>query len=151
MLSSLAGKFETNMSTDKITEFIRSQLDDLKPWTVTSITLTGSGSSQVTYSGGSQKLSVLILDEDSIEEAKQKIDLVMQGETLESSYSEVTNPRDTTKGTAKKTSTNTTTTKKNDTTNTQEQPVENKVEDEKENEQENENNNVDIYGNKINN
>ena len=151
LLSSLAGKFETNMPTDKITEFIKNQLDNLTSWNVTSITLTGSGSSQVTYSGGSQKLSVLILDEDSIEEAKQKIDLVMQGETLESSYGEVTNPRDTTKGTAKTTTTNTTTKKNDNTTNTQEQPVENKVDNEKENEEENENNNVDIYGNEIDN
>ncbi len=146
LLSSLAGKFETNMPTDKITEFIKNQLDNLTSWNVTSITLTGSGSSQVTYSGGSQKLSVLILDEDSIEEAKQKIDLVMQGETLESSYGEVINPRDTTKGTAKQTTTNTTTKKNDNTTNTQEQQVENKVDNEKEN-----NNNVDIYGNKISN
>ncbi len=129
LLSSLAGKFETNMPTEKMTEFIRNQLDDLTAWTVTSITLTGNTSSQITYSGGSQRLSVLILDENSILEAKNKIDLVMQGEKLESSYGTVTNPRDTTKGTAKTTNSNKNTNKKKDTPTVTE-PVDNNVDTE---------------------
>ncbi len=119
LLSSLAGEFETNMPTEKMTEFIKMQLDNPVSWNVTSITLNGSGSSQYTYSGGNQKLSVIILDEESVQEAQQKIDLVMQGEMLESSYGEVTNPRDTTQGASKPTTTtNTSSSNKTETNDT---------------------------------
>lgn len=128
LLNSLAGEFETNMPTDKMMEFIKKQLDNPKPWNITSVTLDGKTSSQYTYSGGNQKLSVLMLDEEIIEEVKNKIDLVMQGEVLESSYGEVTNPRNTTQGVSKPViPTNT-----NDTSSTKEKEEKLKEEEKKE-------------------
>ena len=128
LLNSLAGEFETNMPTEKMMEFIKKQLDKPKSWNITSITLDGNTSSQYTYSGGNQKLSVLILDEEIIEEVKTKIALVMQGEILESSYGEVTNPRNTTQGVSKPvTQTNT-----NDTSSNKEEEVKQKEEEKEE-------------------
>ena len=164
LLNSLAGEFETNMPTDKMMEFIKMQLESLSSWNITSITLDGNGSSQYTYSGGNQKLSVLVLDEETVTEAQEKIDLVMQGEVLESSYGEVTNPRDTTQGASKPaTTTNTNnntkeeTEKEEDTTTKNEEKE--KVVDEEDNEEEDTNINeeesddteVDIYTEKNNN
>ncbi len=91
LLNKLSSKFQTNMPTEKITDLIKYQIASNPEWTITSIHLTGSGSMQYTYSYSSGKLSVVILDEDSIQSAKDKIKQVESGTTFDSSYEEVTN------------------------------------------------------------
>ena len=86
LLSSLEGSFQTNMSTDKMTDIIKKQIDEMKPWNVTSISLDGEGSSELTYSYPHQELYVMIPDEETIENAKNKIKEVEDGVILESSY-----------------------------------------------------------------
>lgn len=46
-------------------------------WNIISNTLTGTGSYNVTYSCGSQKLYVMIPNNENVEDAKQKIKLIM--------------------------------------------------------------------------
>lgn len=92
LLNSLNGKFQTNMTSDEILKFIKFQLNQNPTWNVTAITLNGIGSSEYTYSCGSQKLSVLIPDESTISNAKALIKDVFDGKTLQSSYGEVENP-----------------------------------------------------------
>ena len=90
ILSSLEGSFQTNMSTDKMTDIIKKQIDEMAKWNVTSISLEGYDDSAYTYSGGSMPLYVMVPYEDSIEEAKEKIKEVKEGKILESSYIENT-------------------------------------------------------------
>ena len=103
LLSSLEGTFQTNMSTDKITDIIKKQLDNMASWNVTSISLDGSNGSEYTYSYSWQLLYVMIPDETTIENAKEKIQKVTNGETLEATYIEntgsVNNPTKTTQQT----------------------------------------------------
>ncbi len=151
ILNSLSGKFETNMSSDNIIELVRSQLDKGKSWNITSITLRGTGSSQYTYSCGNQKLSVVLPNEESLAEAKNKIKAVLNGDVLESSYGEVTNPRDTTQVVTNKPSNNNVQNNNvnNDTKKDEPKKDENKTTDnnktnvkDKEDENKNTNNNV---------
>lgn len=90
LLNALNGKFQTSLSSDEILELIKFQLKDNPSWNVTSITLSGVGSSEYTYSAGNQKLSVLILDDFTISNAKALIKDVFNGKKLENSYDKVT-------------------------------------------------------------
>lgn len=90
ILNSLEGTFQTNMPTEKITEIMKKQIDEMKPWNVTSISLDGSNGSEYTYSMPGQLLYVMIPDESTIENAKQKIKEVTDGTVLETSYGENT-------------------------------------------------------------
>lgn len=92
ILNSLSGKFQTSMSSEEILELVKFQLSKNPKWNVTSITLNGVGSSEYTYSAGNQKLSVLIPDTSTIENAKSLIKDVFNGKKLDSSYGEVKSP-----------------------------------------------------------
>jgi hypothetical protein len=78
------------MPMDKITDLIKKQINDMPKWIVTSISLDGYDARRYTYSGGGSQLYVMIPNEESIEEAKQKINDVLEGTILESSYTENT-------------------------------------------------------------
>lgn len=87
LLSAIDGKYQTNMNPKKITSLIKMQLNDMSPWNVTSYSLTGSDSSNYTYTYN-QLLYVMEPDIDSINEAKELINKVLSSESLESSYGE---------------------------------------------------------------
>lgn len=86
LLSSINGKYQTNMSMKKITSLVKMQLNDMSPWNVTSINLSGYDSRNYTYTYY-QMLYVMEPDEESVKEAVDAIDKVIEGEVLESSYS----------------------------------------------------------------
>lgn len=73
LLKSLDGSFETDMSYNQITSFVKNELSDLKKYEVETYNLDGTGSSESTYSMGSQKLYVMIPDENTVNTAREKI------------------------------------------------------------------------------
>ncbi len=74
ILDIAADSFETSLSRDDITSFIRMQLRDNTDWQVESITVNGAGSYQPTYSmGANRPLYVMITYPDSLNTAKTKI------------------------------------------------------------------------------
>lgn len=87
LLNSLNGSFITNIPTNRITSLVKMQLNNMDTWTVTSNSLTGTNGYEYTYSYSSQKLYVMIPDENSIETSYELIMNVMNGEVFESSYS----------------------------------------------------------------
>ena len=89
LLNAINGKYQTNMSMKKITSIIKMQLDSMPKWTVTSHSLTGYDSSNYTYTYN-QLLYVMEPDEESIGEAIHLIDKILNDETLENSYNNVT-------------------------------------------------------------
>lgn len=90
ILDSLKGSFTTNMGTDKITDIVKMQLDEMPSWNITSISLNGSDSYDYTYTYPYQKLYVMVPDEDTILEASEKLTMVKDGKMLDSSYQENT-------------------------------------------------------------
>lgn len=77
ILNSLDGKFVTNMDDDDITALIKRQLNNNKSWSFSTINLEGKDGYEYTYSYYANKLYVMIPDENSVEEAKEKIKTVL--------------------------------------------------------------------------
>ena len=89
LLDAVDGKYQTNMGMKKITSIIKKQLDEMSSWTITSYSLTGTDSSNYTYTYN-QLLYVMQPDQKSVDEAKELINKVLNNEKLDSSYSEMT-------------------------------------------------------------
>lgn len=85
LLNAIDGKYQTNMSIKKTTSLIKMQLEDMSTWTVTSYSLTGTDATDYTYTYN-QLLYVMKPDEDSINEAIELINNVLNDEQLETSY-----------------------------------------------------------------
>ncbi len=88
ILSSLEGEFDTNMGSDKITNLIKMQIDEMPSWTISSNSLTGSDANRTTYSYGSQKLYVMIPNQSSVDYASRWIQSILAGEIFDEPYVE---------------------------------------------------------------
>lgn len=77
ILSSLSGSFQTNISQDDISVLVKKQLQDMPSWKISMNSLSGSGASMATYSAGSQLLYVMVPNQVSVTEAKDKINKVL--------------------------------------------------------------------------
>lgn len=86
VLNSLEGSFQTNMPTEEITKLIKNQINEMAKWNITSINLEGYDGSAYTYSYGGGELYVMMPDDDSVTDARQKIKDVISDQVLESSY-----------------------------------------------------------------
>lgn len=73
ILASLESSFVTSLSYDEITSFAKLQLNTMKGWQIESISVDGTGAMLPTYSMGSQPLSVMIPNQETIDAAKAKI------------------------------------------------------------------------------
>ena len=82
ILSSMEGMFATNMSSSEISALVRMQLTDMASWNVKSFAVTGTGSSQKTYSMPTKRSYVMIPDESQIDYARKRVDKVVDGGTL---------------------------------------------------------------------
>ena len=78
ILNPLDGTFETDMSYKDITNLVKLQISKNIDWNVTSISLDGNGSMMPTYSMGERKLYVMIPDEETVVNAKNKISKYME-------------------------------------------------------------------------
>ena len=73
ILKSLSSSFQTNIPNNKIYNLINMQLDTMPTWDIEQISLSGSDSSNYTYSYPNQKLYVMEPDINTIISAKEKI------------------------------------------------------------------------------
>ncbi len=79
ILSSLENSFQTNITPEEITQTVKRQTENFKTFDITTYALTGLDSSNTTYSAGSQKLYVMLPDQNSLSEAKDLIKSVEEG------------------------------------------------------------------------
>lgn len=78
LLSSFSELYRTDLPKEFVTLLIKNQLNNMSSWTIESQSVDGYGASGSTYSmPGYDNLYVMIPDKDSIVEAKNKIDSVM--------------------------------------------------------------------------
>ena len=80
ILNSLNGTFETSLSNDEISSFVKMQLNDMPDWDIESYRLTGTGDSAYTYSYPNQELYVMIPDDYSLEEAISKLNEILESD-----------------------------------------------------------------------
>lgn len=73
LLDIVADNMETNMTDSQIQDLIKMQISDDIDWTIETISVTGTSSSQYCYSYSGSSLSVIVPDYDSVEEAKAKM------------------------------------------------------------------------------
>lgn len=73
LVSTLEESFQTNMSKDTINQFIQQQLEYNYQWNVEATDVTGYDHMDYTYSYPWQKLYVMLVDENSLANAKSRI------------------------------------------------------------------------------
>ncbi len=79
ILDSLSKSFVTNMSEDDIFKLAKYQLNESPSWSVESMTVNGTGATKTTYSAGKTPLYVMIPDEKTVTEAKNKLAEILEG------------------------------------------------------------------------
>ena len=84
ILDQVSGNVETNIAMEEITELVKMQLNDSAEWNFVSYSAkpANNGEMRYTYSAPSQTLYVGILDPDSIQEASDLMEKVLNGEIL---------------------------------------------------------------------
>ena len=78
IIGSLGDSFQTNASKEEIAALLKQQMNNLGSWQVESVSAEGSDSSGITYSGGSRKLYVMEPNQDSLDNIRSKIQVIIQ-------------------------------------------------------------------------
>ncbi len=83
MMQAVSNCFKTSIPTDLISSLVRNQLaNPTQDWNIVTYYVSGTGSSEYTYSIPSQKAYVTIPDESTVEIAKDLIQQVVDGKTI---------------------------------------------------------------------
>jgi len=77
ILESMGNSFQTNIPTESIYSLINKQLDSMPNWNFDTYSLNGFDSENGTYTFGDQQLYVMEPDMNTVEEARNKIDFIM--------------------------------------------------------------------------
>ncbi len=80
LLESFGDLYRTDIPETLMKMFIKKQLNDMSSWTIEKQCVDGTGASKKTYSMPGRNLYVMIPDEKSINETKNKISKVLKGE-----------------------------------------------------------------------
>lgn len=78
VLEAITNNTKTNISSNEISKLIRMQLNDMPSWDIQTISVDGTGAARPTYSAGSQKLSVMIPNQETVDAAKLQIKAVLE-------------------------------------------------------------------------
>lgn len=78
VLNSVQAMTQTNLASATITSLVNNQLSNPRDWTVRSISINGTGSTESTYTMGNQPLYVMIPDDSSVERARKEIKILLQ-------------------------------------------------------------------------
>ncbi len=81
LMSSLEDSIDSNLPYDLMTSLVKNQLRDPSSWNIVSYSVNGSDSTSTCYSL-KQNVYVMIPDESTVEQAKEMIHEVLDGETV---------------------------------------------------------------------
>lgn len=73
LLNSMSGTFQTNITTDEIASLVKLQLEEMPRWTINTFNVTGTDSYEFSYSYPGTELYVMLPDEATVNEAKNKL------------------------------------------------------------------------------
>lgn len=82
LMDAVSGCFKTSIPTDLITALVRDQLANGDDWNIVTYYVSGTGSSEYTYSIPSQRAYVTIPDESTVEMAKDLMQQVRDGQVI---------------------------------------------------------------------
>ncbi len=77
VLNSVTTNTKTNMTQAEIQKLVQLQLDKMPKWKFSSVAVTGKGATRPSYAAGGQNLSVVLLDEASLNEAATTLQAFM--------------------------------------------------------------------------
>lgn len=80
VLEVMNGKFATNIEMSELTSFIKYEVEDIGKYEILSTQVDGMGSMEYTYSYPHQKLYVMFPNEQSVSNAKEGIEKILNGE-----------------------------------------------------------------------
>lgn len=80
VLEVMNGKFATNIEMSELTSFIKYEVEDIGKYEIISTQVDGTGSMEYTYSYPHQKLYVMFPNEQSVNNAKEGIEKILNGE-----------------------------------------------------------------------
>ncbi|MFV0485217.1 MAG: LCP family protein [Candidatus Saccharimonadales bacterium] len=78
ILKSMEGSFITNFGSDNIVKFAKNQINNNPNWSVNTYAVDGTGAMMNTYSYPNQKLYVMLPNQATMNEAKQKISELLE-------------------------------------------------------------------------
>ena len=78
ILNALNGTFETNLTTDDITNLVKMQIDDMASWNINSVNVDGTGASLPTYSYPNQNLYVMNPNMETVTEAINRLNVILE-------------------------------------------------------------------------
>lgn len=87
ILASVEDNFETNLSQGNISALVQMQLLTGADWNIVSFSVSGESTRSTTYSTSSS-VSVLMLDDTDVANAKALIEMVLNGETITQDYAD---------------------------------------------------------------
>lgn len=79
ILNAVKENVDLNLSAGDIQKLVKMQLADMPSWQIERQSIIGTPDADVCYSEGSQVRSIVILDPESVQQAKDKIAAVMEG------------------------------------------------------------------------
>ena len=82
LMSSVSDSFRTSMEDDEISSLVKQQLKVGSDWNVVSYSATGTVGNEYTYSYAASPLSIVYLDQTSIDNGKTLIKKVMDGQSV---------------------------------------------------------------------
>ena len=91
ILKETKNTFQTNLTDKDITKIIKKELENIGGWNITSNVITGQGKLDYTYSYPTQKLYVMEINNNSLNNAINLIKKVINGDKLDGSYESPSN------------------------------------------------------------
>ena len=83
ILDSLQGSFQTNVTMNEISALVNEQLNSMPDWQIAKYNLNGTGAHKSCYSMGAGELYVMIPNEETVDQASDYINDMIDGKTLE--------------------------------------------------------------------
>ncbi len=82
IMDSMKGTFNTNLTSNQMSELVKMQLDEGGSWEVLSYTVNGTGDSATSYSMPNQRSYIMIPDQATVDAATELMERVLAGERL---------------------------------------------------------------------
>lgn len=85
LMNSMAGSFETSLSSSQLSSLVKMQLNEGSSWNVQQYSVQGTGDTRACYSISSGEYYVMVPDENSVAKAKELVQMIFDGKTVSDS------------------------------------------------------------------
>lgn len=83
VMDTISKSVETNFSSKELNALIKMQLSQMPSWDIQSCQITGEPATLPCYSLGNKTASVVMISDESVQEARQYIDQLLAGQKIQ--------------------------------------------------------------------